>query len=170
MKYIKQLVLLSVLLAVSTVLFFTEPSNTPEKVADVSDSNSTSQEQAHHPVSASSHQTVAPLNRHAHDAHHDVANNFDESRLQELIDRHIGPEMRREINQALRPNNQPPTAYQQGQRWVLDTSDRAASVMVAMIDDNGELIITDFMQPLPLHKTEQASPPLPNNPPSQTEH
>lgn len=79
-----------------------------------------------------------------------VSSTINNKQLAKLIDQHIDPEMRREINEKLRPGGKPPTIIKQGKTLILDTSDRASTVMVGFIDEDAGLIITDFTQPLPV--------------------
>ena len=80
---------------------------------------------------------------------------IDDQKLAELIDKHISPSMRREINEKLRPGGMPPKRVIQGNLDMLDTSDRAATVVVGMIDENNNLIVTDFTSPLPEQTASQ---------------
>ncbi len=74
----------------------------------------------------------------------------DEQKLAELIDRHISPSMRMAINELLRPGDRDPEILQRDGRLVVDTSDRSATVMVGIIDEEHGLVITDFTHPLPM--------------------
>ena len=87
-----------------------------------------------------------------HDHSHD---RIDQEKLERLIDKHISDDMRAEINEALRPGGQPPRIVEIDGHRVLDTSDRAATVMVGIIDEEEGLIVTDFMQPLPERNAAQ---------------
>ena len=69
--------------------------------------------------------------------------------LAELLERKLTPAMRRAINEQLQPGGSPPRERQGRYGSYLDFSDRAASVMIAVIDDDGNTVITDVMQPLP---------------------
>lgn len=70
--------------------------------------------------------------------------------LEELLQRRLTPAMRREINERLRPGGKPPQVRQGQFGSYIDLSDRAASVVVAVIDDDGNTVVTDFTQPLPV--------------------
>lgn len=74
---------------------------------------------------------------------------IDDKKLAELIDKHISPSMRHEINNMLKPGGKPPATIKHGEMELLDTSDRAATVVIGIIDENDELIVTDFTSPLP---------------------
>lgn len=80
---------------------------------------------------------------------------IDDKKLAELIDKHISPAMRAEINEMLMPGGKPPDLIERGDEKILDTSDRAGSVVVGIIDENDELIVTDFTNPLPVEQNKQ---------------
>ncbi len=103
-------------------------------------------------VGADSHEpeelveTAAANHDHSHHHSHDI---IDQEKLDALIDKHINDEMRAEINEALKPGNRAPRIVEVDGHRVLDTSDRAGTVMVGIIDEDEGLIVTDFTQPLP---------------------
>ncbi|MGB5325524.1 MAG: hypothetical protein WBN40_08885 [Pseudomonadales bacterium] len=70
--------------------------------------------------------------------------------LAALLERRLTPAMRRAINEQLQPGGSPPREKQGRYGSYLDFSDRAASVMIAVIDDDGNTVITDVMQALPV--------------------
>ena len=72
-----------------------------------------------------------------------------EQDLAELIDRRLLPTVREEINNYLRPNNQPPQKTPAVHGSFIDLSDRSSSVMIAIIDDDNNTVVADIMQPLP---------------------
>ena len=72
-----------------------------------------------------------------------------DSELAALLERRLTPAMRRAINEQLQPGGSPPRERQGPYGSFLDFSDRAASVMIAVIDDDGNTVITDVMQALP---------------------
>ena len=98
--------------------------------------------------SADHDSTVQIDSEHGH-SHEHAHEKIDQEQLESLIDKHISDEMRAAINEALRPGNQPPQVIELDGHLVLDTSDRAATVMVGIIDDDDNLVVTDFTQPLP---------------------
>lgn len=73
---------------------------------------------------------------------------IDGEELTRLIDKHITQEMRRDINQALRPDDKDPKILSKHGVPFLDTSDRFHSVVVAMVDEEEGLVVTDITQPL----------------------
>lgn len=74
-----------------------------------------------------------------------------EKKLAALLDKRLTPAMKREINSLLNPDNQDyPEQYNESGGYV-DLSQRAFSVPIAVIDDNGNTIVTDITQPLPLN-------------------
>ena len=72
-----------------------------------------------------------------------------EQELAELIDRRLLPTVRDEINNYLRPHNQPPQKVPAVHGSFIDLSDRSSSVMIAIIDDDNNTVVADIMQPLP---------------------
>lgn len=72
-----------------------------------------------------------------------------EQELAELIDRRLLPTVRNEINNYLRPHNQPPQEMPAKHGSYIDLSDRSSSVMIAIIDDDNNTVVADIMQPLP---------------------
>ena len=78
-----------------------------------------------------------------------------EQDLAELIDRRLLPTVRDEINNYLRPHNQPPQKMQAIHGSYIDLSDRSSSVMIAIIDDDNNTVVADIMQPLPEKIAEQ---------------
>jgi len=73
---------------------------------------------------------------------------IDDKKLAELMEKHISPEMRTEINEMLRPGDRPPETIRRGETEILDTSDRASTVVIGLIDESGELVVTDITSPL----------------------
>lgn len=80
---------------------------------------------------------------------------IDDKKLAELIDKHISPGMRDQINEMLRPGGNPPNLIERGDERILDTSDRAGTVVVGIIDENDELVVTDFTHPLSVEQNNQ---------------
>ena len=71
--------------------------------------------------------------------------------LAELYKRKLTPAMRRSINQHLRPGNQAAQLRSSKHGVYVDLSDRASSVMIAIIDDNDNTVIADVTRPLPIN-------------------
>jgi len=65
-----------------------------------------------------------------------------------LLNKHMTNAVRDDINNALMPGGKPPVLSMRDGNADLDTSDRYASVTVAIIDDTEGVVITDFTQPL----------------------
>ena len=75
-----------------------------------------------------------------------------EKELAALLDKRLTPAMKREINSLLNPDNQGyPEQHSESGSYV-DLSRRAFSVPVAVIDDNGNTVVTDITQPLPVNE------------------
>lgn len=70
--------------------------------------------------------------------------------LDTLLDRRLTPAMKRQVNERLRPGNRNPQARSGRYGSYVDLRDRASSVMIAVIDDNGDTVLTDVMRPLPV--------------------
>ena len=81
---------------------------------------------------------AAPAHRHA----------VDGKKLAELIEKHISPSMRQQINEMLQPGGNPPAVFKNEHLTILNTSDRAASVVYGFEDEEAGLVVTDFTQPL----------------------
>lgn len=103
----------------------------------------------HRPLASGDHDTTAQLDTEHGHSHEHAHEKIDQEKLESLIDKHISDEMRAAINESLRPGNQPPQVIELDGHLVLDTSDRAATVMVGIIDEDDNLVVTDFTQPLP---------------------
>ncbi|MBT8148307.1 MAG: hypothetical protein KJO24_00135 [Gammaproteobacteria bacterium] len=69
--------------------------------------------------------------------------------LAKLYQRKLTPAMRRTINQHLRPGNRPAQIRSNRHGDYVDLSDRASSVLIAIIDDNDNTIVADVTRPLP---------------------
>ncbi|MBT8139644.1 MAG: hypothetical protein KJP25_07735 [Gammaproteobacteria bacterium] len=72
-----------------------------------------------------------------------------DAELSALLQRRLTPAMRDEINQQLQPGKQAPQLRQGRYGSYLDMSDRASSVVIAVIDDDGSTVVTDITAPLP---------------------
>lgn len=86
--------------------------------------------------------------KHDHDTHSHDRDDLDQKKLELLLNKHMTNAMRDDINNALLPDGKPPVASVIDGYAHLDTSDRYASVTVAIIDDAEGVVITDFTQPL----------------------
>lgn len=73
---------------------------------------------------------------------------IDDEKLAELMEKHLTPEMRQKINNMLEPNGEPPKIIETNQGSHLDLSDRASSVVIAIIEDD-QLHVTDITNTLP---------------------
>lgn len=72
-----------------------------------------------------------------------------EERIAELLEKHITPEMRQEINELLKPSGHTYKEVKTERGGYIELGKRATSVSVAVIDDDGQMIITDLTSPLP---------------------
>lgn len=72
-----------------------------------------------------------------------------EEHIAELLERHIPPEMRQEINELLKPSGQVYREVKTERGGYIELGKRATSVAVAVIDDDGQMIISDLTSPLP---------------------
>ena len=68
--------------------------------------------------------------------------------MAELIKQRLTPEMRAEINARLNPPNQSYTEIKTEQGGYINLGNRAASVAIAFIDEDGNTVVTDITQPL----------------------
>jgi|GEM_PF-1314012 len=75
-------------------------------------------------------------------------------RMANLIKQRLTPEMRAEINARLNPPNQDYTEIKTEQGGYVSLDNRAASVAIAFIDDDGNTIVTDITEPLANEKNE----------------
>lgn len=71
-----------------------------------------------------------------------------EQHIAELIKQRLTPEMRAEINTRLNPPNESYTEIKTEQGGYVNLGKRAASVSIAIIDDNGNTVVTDITSPL----------------------
>ena len=71
-----------------------------------------------------------------------------EQLIAELIKQRLTPEMRAEINTRLNPPNESYTEIKTEQGGYVNLGKRAASVSIAIIDDNGNTVVTDITSPL----------------------
>lgn len=72
----------------------------------------------------------------------------EDERMAELIKQRLTPEMRAEINARLNPPNQSYTEIKTEQGGYINLGNRAASVAIAFIDEDGNTVVTDITQPL----------------------
>lgn len=89
--------------------------------------------------------------------HNKENNDFSERRLAELIEKHVSLKMRREINAKLNPPGQTYREVETAQGGYVDMGNRASSVMIAIIDDDGSTVVTDINLPLPISSIPEAS-------------
>lgn len=73
-----------------------------------------------------------------------------------LIQKRLTPEMIDEINQKLNPGNQTYAEVITNYGAYIDLRGRASTVSIALIDDNGELIVTDISNPIPINNSNTA--------------
>lgn len=71
-----------------------------------------------------------------------------EQQLAELIKQRLTPEMRAEINARLNPPNESYTEITTEYGGYVNLGKRAGSVSIAVIDDNGNTVVTDITRPL----------------------
>jgi len=74
-----------------------------------------------------------------------------------LIQKRLTPEMIDEINQKLNPSNRTYTEVTTDYGAYIDLRGRASTVSIALIDDSGELIVTDISNPIPTDKNNTAT-------------
>ena len=77
-----------------------------------------------------------------------LGNHNNEQQIAELIKQRLTPEMRAEINTRLNPPNESYTEIKTEQGGYVNLGKRAASVSIAIIDDNGNTVVTDITSPL----------------------
>ena len=110
---------------------------------------------------ADSAQLVTPTaDNNLHGIHHEALDRtktghaaqekLDDQALADLLERRLTPAMKREINALLEPANASFEEQYGEQGGFVDLSRRAYSVPVAVIDDDGNTVVTDIMQPLPI--------------------
>lgn len=81
-------------------------------------------------------------------AFHNNEHHNNEQHIAELIKQRLTPEMRAEINTRLNPPNESYTEIKTEQGGYVNLGKRAASVSIAIIDDNGNTVVTDITSPL----------------------
>jgi len=72
----------------------------------------------------------------------------EDERMAELIKQRLTPEMRAEINARLNPPNQNYTEIETEEGGYVNLGNRAASVAIAFIDEDGNTVVTDITEPL----------------------
>ena len=72
----------------------------------------------------------------------------EDDRMAELIKQRLTPEMRAEINARLNPPNQNYTEIETEEGGYVNLGNRAASVAIAFIDEDGNTVVTDITEPL----------------------
>ena len=72
----------------------------------------------------------------------------EDDRMAELIKQRLTPEMRAEINARLNPPNQKYTEIETEEGGYVNLGNRAASVAIAFIDEDGNTVVTDITEPL----------------------
>ena len=65
------------------------------------------------------------------------------------IHEQLDPAVVREVNERLAPAGERFTEVIDGDEGFVDLGTRSSSVSVAVIDENGKLVVTDFTQPIP---------------------
>ena len=79
---------------------------------------------------------------------HKTEHKTKEQQLAELIKQRLTPEMRAEINARLNPPNESYTEITTEYGGYVNLGKRAGSVSIAVIDDNGNTVVTDITRPL----------------------
>ncbi|MGB1192393.1 MAG: hypothetical protein ACPG3T_05680 [Pseudomonadales bacterium] len=140
----KILVSLLCLAIVVFILLKQQPSTTVSKnttpKSTLLKSGDSSETVTQQPIDKTEHEVKTALERH------------DEPSA-DVIKQNFSAEMRAEINAKLNPPNASYPEIKTAQGGYVDLSQRAASVSVAYIDENGNTIVTDITQPL----TEQVT-------------
>lgn len=71
-----------------------------------------------------------------------------DQQLAALIKQHVTPQMRQDINDMLNPPDQEYKEVRVGNGGYIELGKRAVSVPIAIIDDNGNTVVTDITQQL----------------------
>lgn len=69
-----------------------------------------------------------------------------DQQLAALIKQHVTPQMRQDINDMLNPPDQEYKEVRVGNGGYIELGKRAVSVPIAIIDDNGNTVVTDITQ------------------------
>ena len=93
-------------------------------------------------------QAVTLQSSTAQTAEHKIEYKIKEQQLAELIKQRLTPEMRAEINARLNPPNESYTEITTEYGGYVNLGKRAGSVSIAVIDDNGNTVVTDITRPL----------------------
>lgn len=78
------------------------------------------------------------------------AGTVSDRKVAELMEQHLAPAMREKINQRLQPDGAEYPVIETDNGSYVDLSQRATTVPIAIVDDDGELVVTDITNPLPI--------------------
>ena len=77
-----------------------------------------------------------------------IEERLNDQQIAALIEKHVTPQMRQDINNMLNPSDEKYKEVHTANGGYIELGKRAVSVPIAIIDDNGNTLVTDITQPL----------------------